>query len=103
MVMMIVIFTVQNFARFSLRIDRHAHDLSVTYAALSDDMLAELLHVVSLTLEHRDLEAGVMIEMDVQRSERQLVVLMIGVRQALGELPGGMVVGVDEAATHSRF
>ena len=37
-----------------------------------------------------------MVEMHVQRSERQLVVLMIRVRQALGELPRGVVVGIDQ-------
>jgi hypothetical protein len=51
-------------------IERHAHDLAVTHAPLGDDMLAEMLHVIGLASKNSDLEAGVMVEMDVQRGER---------------------------------
>ena len=83
---------VRGSVRHGRELHRHAHDLAVAHAALGDDMLAELLQVLRPALEHRHFEAGVMIEMHVQRSKRQLVVLVIGGGKALGELP-----------THSRF
>ena len=37
-----------------------------------------------------------MIEMDVQRGERQLVLIVKGACQALGKLPRGVVIDIDE-------
>ena len=56
--------------------DRHAHQLAVTHAALGDDVLAEMLHLARLAAQHRDLEASVMVEMHMQRGERQLVLIV---------------------------
>ena len=76
---MTAIVAVRRLMHLAEPLERHAHDLAVTHAALGDDMLAEMLHVISLSLQHRDLEAGVMVEMHVQRGERKLVMLVIGV------------------------
>jgi hypothetical protein len=51
--------TVRIMLRRGRELHRHAHDLAVAHAALGDDMLAKLLHVGGLALEHRDLEAGI--------------------------------------------
>jgi hypothetical protein len=75
--MMMAVVAMRNFAFFG-RLERHAHDLAVPYAALGDHVFAEMLDVVGLASEHRDLETGVMVEMHVQRSERQLMMLVIG-------------------------
>src|SRR6187200_753393 len=76
--MMMSVVTVRNFARLGRLAHRHAHDLAVAYAALGDHVLAQMLDVVGLASEHGDLEAGVVVEMHVQRGKRQLVMLVIG-------------------------
>ena len=67
--MMMAVVAVRDLAFFG-RLERHAHDLAVPYAALGDHVFAEMLDVVGLASEHRDLETRVMVEMHVQRSER---------------------------------
>lgn len=62
---------------------RHAHKLAVADAALGDDMLAEMLHIVAFPPEHCHFEACVVVEMNVQRGKRELVMIVIGIRQAL--------------------
>ncbi len=59
-------------------------------------MLAEMLHLARGAAQHRHFEAGVLIEMDVERGERELMVCVIGVGQPLGELPRRMVVDIDQ-------
>lgn len=80
----------------SRRLGRHAHELAVTHPALGDDVLAEMLDVIAFPSEHRHFEAGVMIEMHMQRGERQLVMIVIGRCQSLGELACGVVVDIDQ-------
>ncbi len=80
----------------SRRLGRHAHELAVTHPALGDDMLAEMLHVIALPSEHRHFETSVVIEMHMQRGKRQLVMIVIGGCQSLGELARGVIVDIDE-------
>jgi hypothetical protein len=74
----------------------HHDDLAVPYSALRHDMLGEMLNLVGSTAQHVHLHAAVMVEVHVQRRERQRVMVVEGARQPLRELPCGMVVDVDE-------
>ena len=78
------------------RLRRHHHHAAVAHAALGDHVLGEVLHGAGLALEHCDLHATVMVEMDMQRRQRQFVMIVEGLGQALGQLARGVVVDVDQ-------
>ena len=59
-----------------LAVDRHHHDMAVANAAFGDDVIGEGLHLAAAALQHRDLETGIVIDMDVQRRLREIVVLV---------------------------
>jgi hypothetical protein len=76
MIVMMMMRTMAASTRSGGSFDRHAHQLAVTHAALGDDVLAEMLHLARLAAQRRDLEASVMVEMHMQRGERQLVLIV---------------------------
>ena len=45
----------------------HEYNVSVTHAALGNDMVGECFHFGAGSLQHRHLKAAVMIEVDVER------------------------------------
>ena len=77
------------------RLGRHQHDAAVAHAALGDHVLGEVLHGAGLALEHGHLHAAVMVEVDMQRRQRQLVVIVEGLGQPLGQFARGVIVDVD--------
>ena len=68
----------------------------MAHAALGDHVLGEMLHLVGLAAQDGHLHAAVMVEMGVHRGERQLVMVVEGVGQPLGELPRVVVVDIDQ-------
>src|SRR5262245_5495497 len=75
---------------------RHQHDAAVAHAALGDHVLGEVLHRAGLALEHGHLHAAVVVEVDVERGQRQLVVIVERLGQPFGQLAGGVIVDVDD-------
>lgn len=71
-------------------------EASVTYATLGDDMLGEIADIVHRAPQHRDLHAAIVIEVDVQRSDRQIMVVMENPGQALRQLTLPVIIDVDE-------
>src|SRR5262245_28150647 len=74
---------------------RHHDNAAVAHAALGDHVLGEVLHRAGLALEHGHLHAAVVVEVDVERGQRQLVVVVERLGQAFGQLAGGVIVDVD--------
>ena len=70
--------------RLDQDVGRHQHDAAVAHAALGDHVLGEMLHLLGLAAQDRHLHAAVMVEMRMHRGERQLVVVVEGVGEALG-------------------
>ena len=75
---------------------RHHHHAAVPHAALGDHVLGEMLDRAGLALEHRHLQATVVIEVNVQGRQRQFVMVVEGFGEAAGKLPRGMIVDVDQ-------
>src|SRR5262245_46411456 len=59
--------------RVRMRLDRHHHDMAVADAALGDDMVRERLHLAAPPLQHRDLETGIVVDVDVQGRLREIM------------------------------
>ena len=78
------------------RLRRHHHHAAVAHAALGDHVLGEVLHGAGLALEHCHFHATVMVEVDMQRRQRQFVMIVEGLGQPLGQFARGMVVDVDQ-------
>src|SRR5689334_23213126 len=51
--------------RVRVRLNRHHHDMAVANAALGDDMVGERLHLAAAPLQNRDLEAGIMVDVNM--------------------------------------
>ena len=68
MVMGLAVMAVRGSVRRGRELHRHAHDLAVAHAALGDHMIGKWLHIVGLAPEHGHLQAGLMVEMHMQRS-----------------------------------
>jgi hypothetical protein len=62
---------------------RHGDQLAIAHAALGDDVVGEMLHIGSLAAQHSDLHAAVVVEMDMHRGQRQIVMLVEGAGEAL--------------------
>ena len=78
------------------RLRRHHHHAAVAHAALGDDVLGEVLHGAGLALEHCHFHAAVMVEVNMERRQRQFVMIVEGLGQPLGQFARGMVVDVDQ-------
>ena len=55
-------------------VGRDQMQLAVPHAALGHQSVGEVAHRVGAALQHRHLQAGIMVEVDVQRRVRQVVV-----------------------------
>src|SRR6266436_5679063 len=62
---------------------RDHHHATVAYAAFGDDVIGEMLNVAGGSLQRCHLHAAVVVEMNVQRRQRQIVVAMEVLHQAL--------------------
>jgi len=76
--------------------DRYSNKASVTDAALGDYMPSELADVAHRAPQHRYLHATVVIEVKVKRRKRQLVMLVKGGHQPLGQIPRLVVIDIDQ-------
>ncbi len=62
---------------------RDHHHTSITHATLRDDVVGEMLDLGSIALQRRHLHAIVVVEMDVQRCEREVVMAVEFLHQPL--------------------
>jgi hypothetical protein len=75
---------------------RDHHHATVAYAAFGDDVIGEMLDVAGGSFQRRHLHAAVVVEMNVQRRQRQIVVAMEVLHQALGQIARGVVVDIHQ-------
>jgi hypothetical protein len=64
--------------------------------ALSDHVIGHVLHLLGRAAQHRHLHAAFMVEMDMQRGERQVVMLVEGIDQPFRQLARMVVVDIDQ-------
>jgi len=62
--------------RMATHIRRHVGDVAVAHAALGNDVIRKCLHLGAPALEHRDFEAAVVVEMNMQRRLGEIVMRM---------------------------
>ena len=67
-------------------------------AAFGDDVLGEMPDVFAGTFQRRHLHAAVVVEMHMQRGQRQIVMAMIVLHQPLGEIARRMVVDINQGS-----
>jgi hypothetical protein len=71
-------------------------DLPVSYAAFGDDVVGERPHVIGASFQHRHLHATLMVKVNVQRSLREIVMIVEVARQPLWQVALMVVVDIDE-------
>jgi len=79
-----------------LDLDGHSDQLSVAHPALGGDVLGEMTDVVHRAAQYCHLEAALMVEMHMHRRQRQIVVVVEGTGQPLGERAAFMIVDINE-------
>lgn len=52
--------------------------MPVPHAALGDDVIGKMLHVTHVTFQHGDFQTVVVINVHMQSSNREIVVMMLG-------------------------
>ncbi|GCU88749.1 hypothetical protein HmCmsJML035_01851 [Escherichia coli] len=52
--------------------------MPVPHAALGDDVIGKMLHVAHVTFQHGDFQTVVVINVHMQSSNREIVVMMLG-------------------------
>ncbi len=57
---------------------RQALQMPVPHAALGDDVIGKMLHVAHVTFQHGDFQTVVVINVHMQSSNREIVVMMLG-------------------------
>lgn len=75
---------------------RHSVKISMAHAALCHDRVGESLNLADAAAKYRNLQAIVVIEVDVKRRYRQFVVVVLVARQPLGEVTRPMFVDISE-------
>ena len=75
---------------------RDHHHTTVAHATLGDDVVGEMPDVAAGALQRRHLHAAVVVEMDMQRRQRQIVVAVEILHQPLGEFARGVIVDIDQ-------
>lgn len=58
--------------------------MPVPYAALGDNVIGKMLHVAHITFQHGDFQAVVVVDMHMQRGDREIVVMMLGGNNTAG-------------------
>ena len=77
-------------------LDRNRDKASVAHAAFGGDVPSKTLNVARRTPQHRHFHAAVVIEMDMHRRNRQVVVVVKRASQALCQFALPMTIDVDE-------
>ncbi len=75
---------------------RDHHDAAIAHAALGDDVVGKVPDLAAGALQRGHFHATVIIEMDVQRRQRQIVVAVEILHQPLRQVPGGVIVDIDQ-------
>lgn len=78
------------------RIRRNHDHAAVPNAAFGDDMVSEMLNVMGWSLQCGDLHAGVVVEVDVQRRQRQIMMAMKALGQPLRQVARSVIVDIDQ-------
>lgn len=66
---------------------RNEQKTSVSHPALRDHVVGDVLHITAVALEDRDFHAAVVIEMNMHRRQRHIVMLMKRVHESICQLP----------------
>ena len=75
---------------------RQIDDLPMADAAFGNDMVCKLLHVASASFQDRDFHAALVIQMNVQRRLRKIMMIVEIARQPLRQFALMVVVDIDE-------
>jgi hypothetical protein len=73
------------------RLLRHHHELPIANAALRDDVIGHVLHVIGSAFQHSDFKTGFDVQMHMQRGNRQVMMVMKFVREAIGQIAPAVV------------
>ena len=71
------------------------YDLTVSHPSFGDDVVGELLHVFAGSLQDRHLHAALVVQVDVQRRPREIMMIMKIAREAFRQFTLAMVVDVN--------
>ena len=71
------------------------YDLTVSHPSFGDDVVGELLHVFTGSLQDRHLQAAFVVQVDVQRRACEIMMIMKIAREALRQFALVMVVHVN--------
>ena len=75
---------------------RHQMELAVTHAALAHRVVGQRPHRLGRAAQHRDLQAEIVVEMDVQRRHLQIVVLVLRLIEPPAEVARLVVVDIGQ-------
>ena len=70
--------------------------IQVTHAALGDDVVGEMADFAAGALQRRHLHAAVVVEMHVQRRQRQVVMAVEILHQPLRQVARGVIIDIDQ-------
>ena len=81
----------------------HAAAVALDPALLRHHAVGKGLHLGNGTLQHAHLEAVLVVHVDVQRRDRQVVVVVLGRGQAPGEIARLVLIGVGQRRDAGRI
>ena len=76
---------------------RQINDLPMAYAAFGDDVIGEFPHVATASLQHRHFHAPLVIQMNVQRRLREIVMIVEIARQPFRQFALMMIVDINKS------
>ncbi len=76
---------------------RQIDDLAVSHTAFADHVVGELLHFAARSLQHGHLHATFMVEMNVQRRLREVMVIVKIARKPFRQFALVMVVDINQS------
>ena len=82
--------------RFLLHFDRDGYKLAMPHAPFGDDPFGEMMDLVRPPAQQRDLHAARMIKVNRRAGDRQVVMMVMHVGKALGELPHGVIIDMNK-------
>ena len=68
----------------------------MAHAPLVGDAVGERLHLVDAAVKYRDFQAIVAVEVDVERGHGQVVMVVLRIRQPLGQIPRAVLIDVGQ-------
>ena len=75
---------------------RNHHHAAVFDAALGNDVIGEMLHLGAGAAQGGNLHAVVVVEVDMQRRQREIMVAMVVLDQPARQIARGMVIDLDQ-------